>query len=72
MNDSVSGTNKINAAVTLTTPASGIITYEWAAGDTDTVGTYNGEFQITYTSGKMLTVPTVGYKSIEVIADLGD
>jgi hypothetical protein len=58
MNNIASGTNKVNAACTITTPASGIVTY--------------GEFQITYTSGKILTCPNATYVTIDVIADLGD
>jgi hypothetical protein len=71
MNNSSTGVNKINAPAS-STSVGGVMTYEWAAGDTDTVGTYNCEVQITYTSGKPLTVPTSGYKTVEVTADLGD
>jgi hypothetical protein len=72
MNNIASGTNKVNAACTITTPASGIVTYEWLAADTDTAGAFRGEFQITYTSGKILTCPNATYVTIDVIADLGD
>jgi len=40
------------------TKASGTISYEWAAGNTARSGTYLGEFEITYTDGTLLTVPS--------------
>lgn len=45
------------SSVTLTTPASGIVTYSWAAGDTDTPGDYEGEFEVTFSGGLIETYP---------------
>ena len=40
---------KINeGTVTLVTAASGIVRYDWVAGDTDTPGLYDAEFEVTY------------------------
>jgi hypothetical protein len=72
MRDPNTGTAKVNAACTITTAASGIVTYEWIADDTDTAGTYNAEWQITYDNGKKLTVPNDTYETVVVKADLGD
>lgn len=44
-------------SVTLTTAASGIVTYSWQAGDTDTPGTYEGEFEVTFGGGQIQTYP---------------
>ena len=33
------------------------IVYNWASGDTDKVGTYTGEFDITFSGGTLLKAP---------------
>ena len=48
----------------------GTIQYNWQNGDTDTEGMYQGEFEITYTSGKKLSIPTQGGIKIEIIKDI--
>ena len=45
--------------------------YVWQTGDTDTAGTFQGEFEVTYTSGEIETFPNDGYIGIEVLADIG-
>lgn len=55
-------TSKVDAAGELVTPASGIVKYVWAAGDTDTPGLYHAEFQITYADGSIETFPNGGPK----------
>ena len=42
-----------------------------ATPDTATINTYDAEFEITWASGKISTVPNDGYFQIEVKADLG-
>ena len=69
MNDST-GTSKVDSAGTIVTAASGIIKYIWATGDLDTIGTYNAEFQITFSDSSILTVPSKGYLTIVVGAEL--
>lgn len=48
----------------------GTIQYAWTNGDTDTSGKYNGEFQLIFSGGTKLTVPTTSYIEIVVIKDL--
>lgn len=66
----MAGAAKVNAACTLVTPSSGIVEYAWAAGDTDTSGTYNGEFEITWSTGITETVPNTGYFTVTIVDDL--
>jgi len=54
------GSLKVNGAATVITPAAGIVEYAWAAGDTDTAGTWIGEFAVTL-AGLVQTVPSSGY-----------
>lgn len=52
--------------------AGGIVSYSFTGvTDTSTVNTYQAEFEITWSNGKITTIPTVGYFSIVVGADLG-
>jgi hypothetical protein len=63
-------TIKVNAAATIVTPASGVVRYDWIAVDTATPGSYQAEWQVTWTGGKKQTFPTLTYHSIDVLADL--
>lgn len=49
-------TAKVSASATIVTAASGIVEYQWAAGDTDEAGTYIGQFVETVT-GRTRTFP---------------
>lgn len=69
MNDSA-GTSKVDAAGAIVTAESGIIKYVWSTGDLDTIGTYNAEFQITFSDSSILTVPSKGYLTIVIGAEL--
>lgn len=64
------GTLKIDAAMTISNADAGIIKYDWQAGDTDTVGTYNVEFQITYSDSSIETFPNHGYETVVVVGEL--
>lgn len=62
----------VSGPCTITAEAAGRVSYAWVSGDTDTPGTYDLEFQITYGGGGIETVPNEGYKTVEVVPDLGD
>lgn len=64
------GTVKVNAPATLVNAAGGIVRYDWAPGDTDTPGSYQAEWEITWPGPKKQTVPTTSYHTIDVLADL--
>lgn len=68
MTAAVDGTPKVNAPASIEDAAGGIVTYAWQGTDTDTAGTYIAEFEITYPSGKKLTVPTK-VRSFRVIVE---
>jgi len=67
---SVDNTLKINASMTITDAINGIVQYDWQAGDTDTVGTYFVEFQVTYSDGAIETFPNNGNKIVSVVREL--
>ena len=58
-----SGVLKIDrqsAGINVTDEANGLFQYEWVTGDTDTVGRYQIEFEITPASGGKVTIPNPG------------
>lgn len=53
-------------------PSSGLVSYAWAAGDTDTPGDYDAEFEVTFDGGGVQTFPNAGYLHIRILGDLSD
>ena len=66
----LSGTVKISQAMTITNATLGLVRYDWQVGDTDTVGTYYVEFQVTYSDGSVETFPNNGNKVVSVVKEL--
>jgi BppU N-terminal domain len=65
------GAVKINAQpATISNAAGGEVTYSWAAQDTDTVGNYEAEVEITWNDGKKETFPNVGYWDVVISDDI--
>jgi hypothetical protein len=56
--------------MTIVTPLSGIIRYDWQVGDTSVVGTYNAEFEVTYADLTVETFPNTGNIPIVIIPEL--
>lgn len=63
---------KVNKAATITTATEGRGQYAWVTSDTDEVGEYDGEFEVTHSDGDLETFPSDGYLSVVVEQDLGD
>ena len=47
-----------------------IVRYKWAAGDTDTVGSFDVQWEITWPGSEPQTVPTKGFYTVTVYDDL--
>ncbi len=71
---------KVSGACSIVDAAAGAVRYEWAAVDTDTIGSFEAEFEITTAGGKKLTVPNgpdsnnptnLKYLKVKVLDDLG-
>ena len=67
---SVDGTLKINSTMTVTSAIGGTVQYDWQTGDTDSVGTYLVEFQVTYADGAIETFPNSGNNIVSVVREL--
>lgn len=55
--EDVTGTLKVDAAMTVTDASNGVVQYDWVSGDTNTVGTYYVEFEVTYADSSIETFP---------------
>lgn len=52
------GSVKINrASASIVDATTREVKYVWVTGDTDTAGDFEGEFEVTFTDGKILTFP---------------
>jgi len=67
---SVDGTVKVDEVMTIVSEDNGIVQYDWVSGDTDTVGTYYVEFEVTYADASVETFPNNGNKVVSVVREL--
>jgi hypothetical protein len=68
---SVAGVVKVNRGVmSFIDRVNGIVEYAWAAGDTDTSGTYNIEIEVLWGTEPQ-TFPSKGYFTATISDDLG-
>lgn len=75
MHLSRAGVTHDRACAIASNPATGVVTYSFAAADWTgasalVAGTYRIEFEITFTGGAVLTVPTTGHYELVVEEDL--
>ena len=63
-------TPKINATAAIVNEDAGVVRYLWQTGDTDTAGSYQAEFQITYDDGSVETFPNADFIQVDIINDL--
>jgi len=72
MSDS-SGNLKVSSSqASVLVSSAGTIQYQWTTEDTDTSGKYNGEFELMFTGGNIMSIPNLGYINIEIIDDIND
>lgn len=61
----------VATSASIVTASTGEVAYSWNNGDTDTAGTYNGEFEVDWGSSVYQTFPADGFIEIEIQEDLG-
>ena len=66
----VGGEVKVDQPMTVVDQDNGVVQYDWVTGDTDTVGTYNVEFEVTYSDGAIETFPNKGNLAVNVTKEL--
>lgn len=64
------GTVIIDTAATVVTADFGIVRYDWDAADTATAGTFQAEFEVTYSDGKVETFPNASYIEVIITDDI--
>lgn len=69
--NSLEGVVKVNQTMSIPDPEGGVIQYDWQDGDTDTVGTYSVEFQVTFADGTVETFPNDGNLTVSIVRELG-
>lgn len=63
---------KVSAAAAIVNAATGQGKYSWIDGDTDTPGTFIGEVEVTFASGKMQTFPRETKTIIKIYPEIVD
>lgn len=64
-------TTKTDSAASIVSPATGgIVQYDWVAADTNTVGSYQAEFEVTFGDNSIETFPNNGYIRVEITDDI--
>ncbi len=60
----------VDASAQIIDEETGIVQYNWVADDTDTIGSYQAEFEVTYPDGTIETFPNNGYIRVEITDDI--
>lgn len=64
-------TVKINrGGCAITDATNGEVTYTWGTADTNTVGSYEAEVEVTWSDGKVETFPNNTYWDVEIVDDI--
>ena len=61
---------KVAASAVIVDAAFGTVRWDPEAGDTDRAGTYRAEWEVTLADGRLVTVPSDGYDTVLIVADL--
>lgn len=64
------GAVKVNAAADVVTAALGLVKYTWIGTDTDTAGSYQAEWEVTWSGSRKQTFPTKGFDVVVVYEDV--
>jgi len=65
-----SSTPSIDAVASVISEPLGVVQYDWLAGDTSDIGSYQAEFEVTYADGNVETFPNSRYINVEIIDNI--
>jgi len=60
----------VDAAAIVVTPLQGLVRYDWTATDTESTGSFQAEFEVTYADETIETFPNDGYIRVEIADDI--
>ncbi|MCU7521615.1 MAG: BppU family phage baseplate upper protein [Ignavibacteria bacterium] len=60
----------VNKAATITDAPNGVVSYTLATNDISAAGSYDVEWQVTFSGGAVLTFPNTGFLELSVLPDL--
>ena len=64
------GVLKVDADAVINSGTAGDVQYEWIAADTDTIGFFDSEFEVTFSTGRIETFPNYGFQRVHIHGDL--
>jgi len=71
MRPSGGGAAKVSRSPAVVTDAAGgAVEYRWTAGDTDTAGTFEAEFEVSAPGNLIRTFPSAGYIEVIIAEDV--
>lgn len=70
MKNAQGGAVKVNTVAVIASAAGGQVRYDWAAIDTDTAGTFQGEFEVIFPTALPLSFPNNEFITINVVSDV--
>lgn len=71
MKNKKTGTVVINEAdCTIIDALNGKVRYDWQVGDTASIGQFEGEFEVTFSGGKVATFPNSGNMPVNIVAQI--
>lgn len=60
----------VSGNVNVVDAENGIIEYDWTAGDTETSGTYDAEWQVEFNDGSVETYPNDRFITVKIVDDI--
>jgi hypothetical protein len=70
MRNKTTGEVQVDGTGSVVDGAGGVVKYSWSAGDPDTVGNFDAEFEIVYTDSKVETFPNNTFITVVVLDDI--
>ena len=61
---------KVDDAATISDATNGVVYYTWSASDTDTIGSFEAEFEVTYAGGEIESFPNNKFIDVEITDDI--
>jgi hypothetical protein len=61
---------KTDASASISDELNGVVYYQWASADTDTIGSFEAEFEVTYPGGEVESFPNNRFIEVEITDDI--